>query len=680
MEEMARETIRVSEAHFGAENLAVADALGQLGQALMYLRELDESETVTRESIAMQRKLRGADSLEEAFGLQNLGDILRYRGFRKDSIEDRLRIFEEAEAVDRACLRIRQRRLPGDSDELAVAYENLCQILDAQGRTGEAEEYIRASYEMARRLFGDEHPRTAKYCVGLGYLIGHSSDRLAEAESYIRRGLETQIRTQGREKFSLSYCHGQLGEILEKQGKLDDAELHYREAVAIGRRQLGANDPDLLNFLGSCAGLLKKRRKLDEARALAEEAVAFSRRLDRTHPLAQQGSFILLTEVLEAQGDGAALEALAAEALQDVRSRPVVDEPQLVVALTNLAKVMRQNGKPVEARPVAEEAVAICEHETSPVENWMRDDAFNELVEVLTAIGGDAALQALAVHRVQDLRSRPVVDQPRLAVALVDLAVVEHQAGELARARVLAEEAAAICEHNPGRIESWLQYRAFAELTDVLLDLGDKPALGDFADRLISRAESSGNTEQLAAGYAQAIPLLAGSDRSEQARDLVDRLVALDVPNGTADNRAAWFLATAEDPAWRDAALAVELSTRAVDSDPQVGSWWNTRGVAQYRAGDLQQAVSDLETSMQLGGGGNSFDFFFLAMIHEQLGDSVAALQWYEQGIAWMKRDSPTSHELQRFRAEAAELLGISELPSTARQTGGGARLEPVQE
>jgi hypothetical protein len=62
---------------------------------------------------------------------------------------------------------------------------------------------------------------------------------------------------------------------------------------------------------------------------------------------------------------------------------------------------------------------------------------------------------------------------------------------------------------------------------------------------------------------------------------------------------------------------------------------------------------------MELRKGGDSFDWFFLAMGHCQLDQNEEARKWYDQAVAWMDKHQPQNEELRRFRAEAAELLGI---------------------
>ncbi len=74
--------------------------------------------------------------------------------------------------------------------------------------------------------------------------------------------------------------------------------------------------------------------------------------------------------------------------------------------------------------------------------------------------------------------------------------------------------------------------------------------------------------------------------------------------------------------------------------------------------------MSALEKSMELGKGGNSFDWFFLAMAHWQLGDKKQARQWYDKAVTWMDKHKPFGEEeLTRFRAEAAALLGVKDPP-----------------
>jgi tetratricopeptide (TPR) repeat protein len=127
-------------------------------------------------------------------------------------------------------------------------------------------------------------------------------------------------------------------------------------------------------------------------------------------------------------------------------------------------------------------------------------------------------------------------------------------------------------------------------------------------------------------------------------------------------NDRAWQLATDGDPQSRDLQRAADLAQEAATVFPGLG-WRSVKilGVAHYRAGDWKAAIAALEKSIRLRKGGDSFDWLFLAMAHWQLGEKDKARAWYDRAVQWMDKSPPKNEELRRFRAEAAELLGLNE-------------------
>src|SRR5262249_8173518 len=113
------------------------------------------------------------------------------------------------------------------------------------------------------------------------------------------------------------------------------------------------------------------------------------------------------------------------------------------------------------------------------------------------------------------------------------------------------------------------------------------------------------------------------------------------------------------EPKSLDPKRAVQLARKAVDSAPKEGNFWNTLGAAQYRAGNWKAAIEGLNKSMEFRKGGDSFDWFFLAMAHGQLGAKDEAHKWYEKAVDWMDKNAKDNDELRRFRLEAEELLQI---------------------
>lgn len=129
------------------------------------------------------------------------------------------------------------------------------------------------------------------------------------------------------------------------------------------------------------------------------------------------------------------------------------------------------------------------------------------------------------------------------------------------------------------------------------------------------------------------------------------------------------------------------MAKKACELSPKTGSYWNTLGIAHYRAGNFQEALDALQKSMDLTKGGSVWDWFFLAMAHWRLGHKEEARQWYNKAIAWMDENKPRDERLPPLRAEAAALLEITDektkdvktAPGSLSGSGGSSPDEAVE-
>ena len=148
-----------------------------------------------------------------------------------------------------------------------------------------------------------------------------------------------------------------------------------------------------------------------------------------------------------------------------------------------------------------------------------------------------------------------------------------------------------------------------------------------------------------------------------QALDLLTRMLDAK-PNSAAEriqwcdcaNDLAWLQANHPDLARRDPDAAVAMARRIVEKCPDAEAYWNTLGVAYYRAGDDAMAVAALDRAMTLGGG-TAFDQVFLAMAHARLGDLEKARMEYDRAVVNAERNYPGHPELAVFCGEAHSIL-----------------------
>jgi tetratricopeptide (TPR) repeat protein len=192
--------------------------------------------------------------------------------------------------------------------------------------------------------------------------------------------------------------------------------------------------------------------------------------------------------------------------------------------------------------------------------------------------------------------------------------------------------------------------------------VADFPKSGEYRARL-------GVNYEILGGF------LRGRARAEEAvesyraaRDVWEKLVADFPGNAAYYNNFAWRLATSPDSDLRDPSRAVALARRAIELAPEQPMFWNTLGVARYRAGDWRAAIEALTKSQELGSPSPAHDWLFLAMAERKLGNQDAARGWYDKADKWINENQKAlegapgnAEELKRFRTEASELLGIKD-------------------
>lgn len=154
---------------------------------------------------------------------------------------------------------------------------------------------------------------------------------------------------------------------------------------------------------------------------------------------------------------------------------------------------------------------------------------------------------------------------------------------------------------------------------------------------------------------------LTGANKHAEALPRLREAIKTDPTHAMAHNNLAWLL-VAGPKELRNPKEALPLARKAVELDGK-GLTFNTLGVALYRNGELQEAVTFLEKSLAASKGeSDAFDLFFLAMCHHQLGDAAQAKKHYDRGVKWFqerrgKLRADWLAELTEFQAEAEALL-----------------------
>jgi tetratricopeptide (TPR) repeat protein/tRNA A-37 threonylcarbamoyl transferase component Bud32 len=538
----------------------------------------------------------------------------------------------------------------------ALAHTNLGMVLDHQGWLEEA----KAEHLKAIEL----DPKYETAHSNLGVVLGRQG-RLEEAKAELLRAIELNPED--------AMPHGALGSVLIDQGRLEEAKAELLKALEL--------DPKLAAAHGGLGAVLSKQGRLAEAKAELLKALELDPKLFVAHEY--------LGAVLFNQGR---LEEAKAECLKAIELDPKCCAPH-----NTLGAVLFNQGRVEEAKAVLLKAIELGPKEAGAHDNLgdilaHQGQLEEARAEYLKAIELDSKNvlahkhlgyllqrqgrleEATAVYlKVIKLDPKDAIAHDNLGIVLFNQGRLEEAKAQYLKAIELDPKRAVAHDHlgavlfRQGRLEE-----AKAEYLKAM-DLDPKDAIAHY--RLGILLERQGRLEEAKAEYHKALELdpkdaiaherlgilLERQGRMGEAKAEYLKAIKLDSKNANAHNNLSWLLATCQDLKLRDPALAVQMAKTAVDLTPKNGSFWNTLGVAYYRAGSWQEALAALDKSVALRKGGSAEDWLFLAMAHWQLGDKAAARKWYDQAVRWMDKNQSKNEQLRRFQAEAAELLGVQE-------------------
>jgi serine/threonine protein kinase/tetratricopeptide (TPR) repeat protein len=617
-----------------------------LGGALAKSAKPQEAEKAFRRALVIWTALAAANPKHPgyrnavAYDRQKLGELYQQTG----RLTQAGSAWREAQAL---CEKLAA-EVPGEPTYLShVAHLDwrLAGLLKEDGKPKEAEQAYRRALHRFEKLAAD-FPAVAFYwqeqaftCFLLAGLLKETG-QVQEVEKAYRQALPIHEKlvidfpSQAEFRSRLWGNLGELAENLLQQGK-------HAEAAKVAEKFPGAMRKNATGYqsaarvLARCMALAAKDAKLSETdrKALAQAYAERSRELMR-------------------EGLGVA---------------PRPDAPELRDAVArshhHLAQVLQEAGQAREAEKAFREALAIWDQlaKDHPDRREYRQHA-------AWTRGALAALLAVARRAPEAVEAyrQAVSAQEKLAA---DTNSQDHRWHLAGRAEILGT----LLERAGQRREAENAYRKALAVWEKLV--ADFPTVADYRGhcgwcglRLANLLEATGRHTE-----AQEV--------CRRVRVEWDKLVEL-APNLIGFHAiAAWNWVTCPEPACRDVRRALEVLQACVQKAPAWGDSWNALGVAHYRAGDWKAAQAALVKGAALRRGGNSFDWFFLAMARWQLGKKDEAARWYRLALRWMDEHKPTPgvrfgddqyhyEDLLRIRSEAAALLRLPELAPPEAQPG----------
>lgn len=117
-------------------------------------------------------------------------------------------------------------------------------------------------------------------------------------------------------------------------------------------------------------------------------------------------------------------------------------------------------------------------------------------------------------------------------------------------------------------------------------------------------------------------------DKWEETVDAYERALRLDSENTTALNNYAYYLSVREE----NLEKALDMATKAVDTDPQNSSFLDTLGWVYFKMGDYEQAREFIRKSID-SGDASAEVFEHMGDVLAAAGEEEAAKEWWEKAL-----------------------------------------------
>jgi CHAT domain-containing protein/Tfp pilus assembly protein PilF len=291
--------------------------------------------------------------------------------------------------------------------EALVAAASLASKFHEQGKYAEAARALQKAVDLADRVFGADHPSTARLANNLAAqyrLLGE----FTKAEPLFRRALRIFESKLGKDHLEVGNCLNNLAAVYYNQDKFAKSEALYLRSLRIWESKLGDDHPTLAAGLHNLATLYRAqgnyakaepliRRSLKirqaklpkdhldvaqspqslaalyfhqsqypKAQALLERSLKiFESRLGQDHP--RVAKFLNNLAVLyRVQGQYAKAEPLLRRSLKIQESRLAHDHPDIALTLSNLAQLYAAQGEYAKAEPLYKRSIHIIESKWGP--------------------------------------------------------------------------------------------------------------------------------------------------------------------------------------------------------------------------------------------------------------------------------------------------------------------------
>jgi serine/threonine protein kinase len=328
---LARDAARIKQARLPADDPSLANAMGEVGWAMILNGNTVEGTKALDRAVAMATA-NGRPSRELAYLLGMRADL----GVPYD--DPRALGYAERSAE------INQQLFGRDSFEYAESQGDIGTVFWKQGRYKESEKHRRSALEGVQRWSGADEPITIRYILRLVEVLDQEG-KVREANALCFRALGIIKKSDPPSILEESDAYFDLGYGEFQQGDLKGAQTHYDAVLALADQHLPVNLVALEYSELGLATIYGKQGNYSRAEATIRRVLDATKK-DPSYVVI--AGYALLGDVLLHEGKPAEAEAALRPAYLWF-SRDTTIRPHTVMTYQDLAEAEKRLGRPQEA-------------------------------------------------------------------------------------------------------------------------------------------------------------------------------------------------------------------------------------------------------------------------------------------------------------------------------------------
>lgn len=327
-----------------------AAVLQTIGTAYRQLGKYNQAEARMRERLNLIQQLFPQDGQLLGDAFNELGGLLRETG----------RVEESISAYNASLKAFRSNGLPNEISE-SIVLTNLALVYKRLGKYDKAEQMYLDALAL-RKTLDDQDNRdllVSNSHHNLGALY-RTMGQYATAATHLEQAMSMREHMMDDDNPELAMTRSMLASVYDNLDKQDQASVLIDKALATFTKIYGSQHPYVATTLTMKATIENSRGKYQEAIAsLRQAADIYEAVYGKGHPF--YGSTISSMGVMESQhGDIQHAREHLQEALRVYQQSLPADHPTIAETYINMARVEFEDDKPDAAKPLLEQAEAIC--------------------------------------------------------------------------------------------------------------------------------------------------------------------------------------------------------------------------------------------------------------------------------------------------------------------------------